>query len=172
MTIQKPAAGDYAPYYQKYLDAAASVESATDLLNQQADVLAYMATWPEDKAGHRYGEGKWTVAQVIGHMSDTERVFSYRLLRIARGDATALAGFDENAYQVHAGFDGRSVASVVGELRAVRQASVTLVRTLDEAALNRAGTASDNRVTARALVWLMAGHFAHHTAILKERYGL
>lgn len=172
MTIQKPAAGDYAPYYQKYLDAAASVESATDLLNQQADVLAYMATWPEDKAGHRYAEGKWTVAQVIGHMSDTERVFSYRLLRIARGDATALAGFDENAYQVHAGFDGRSVASVVGELRAVRQASVALVRTLDETALNRAGTASDNRVTARALVWLMAGHFAHHTAILKERYGL
>ena len=172
MTIEKPAAGDYAPFYQKYLDAAAAVESATDLLNQQADVLAYMATWPEAKAGHRYAEGKWTVAQVIGHMSDTERVFSYRLLRIARGDATALAGFDENAYQVHAGFDGRSVASVVGELRAVRQASVALVRTLDQAALNRAGTASDNRVTARALVWLMAGHFAHHTAILKERYGL
>ena len=172
MTIEKPAAGDYAPSYQKYLDAAASVESATDLLKQQSDVLAYMATWPEDKAGHRYAEGKWSVAQVIGHMADTERVFSYRLLRIARGDATALAGFDENAYQVHAGFDGRSVASVVAELRAVRQASVALVRTLDAAALDRAGTASDNRITARALVWLIAGHFAHHTAILKERYGL
>lgn len=172
MTIEKPAAGDYAPSYQKYLDAAASVESATDLLKQQSDVLAYMATWPEDKAGHRYAEGKWTVAQVIGHMADTERVFSYRLLRIARGDATALPGFDENAYQVHAGFDGRSVASVVAELRAVRQASVALVRTLDAAALDRAGTASDNRITARALVWLIAGHFAHHTAILKERYGL
>lgn len=172
MTIQKPAVGDYAPYYQKYLDVAASVESATDLLNQQGDVLAYMATWPEDKAGYRYAEGKWSVAQVIGHMSDTERVFSYRLLRIARGDTTALPGFDENAYQVHAGFDGRSVASVVAELRSVRQATVALVRTLDAAALDRAGTASDNRVTARALVWLIAGHFAHHTAILKERYGL
>ena len=172
MTILKPAVGDYAPYYQKYLDAAASVESANELLKQQSDVLAYMATWPEDKAGHRYAEGKWSVAQVIGHMSDTERVFSYRLLRIARGDATALAGFDENAYQVHAGFDGRSVASVVAELRSVRQATVALVRNLDAAALDRAGTASDNRVTARALVWLIAGHFAHHTAILKERYGL
>lgn len=172
MTIHKPAAGDYAPYYQKYLDAVASVDSATDLLNQQSDVLAFMTTWPEDQAGHRYAEGKWTVAQVLGHMSDTERVFSYRLLRIARGDATALAGFDENTYQVHAGFDGRSVKSVVAELRAVRQASLALVRTLDDAALDRAGTASDNRVTARALVWLIAGHFAHHTAILKERYGL
>ena len=172
MTIHKPAAGDYAPYYQKYLDAAGSAESANELLTQQSDVLAYMATWPEDQAGHRYAEGKWSVVQVLGHMADTERIFSYRLLRIARGDATALPGFDENAYQEQAGFDRRPVKSMVAELRAVRQASVALVRTLDRAALDRAGTASDNRVTARALVWLIAGHFAHHTAILKERYGL
>ena len=172
MTIAQPTPGDYAPYYQKYLDAASTVDDALDLLGQQSDVLAFMRTWPEDRAGHRYAEGKWTVTQVIGHMSDTERVFAYRLLRIARGDATPLAGFDENAYQLEAGFEGRTVASVVAELRAVRQASLTLIRSLDAAALDRAGTASDQRVTARALAWLIAGHFAHHTAILKERYGL
>ncbi len=172
MTIAQPKSGDYAPYYQKYLDAASTVDDALDLLGQQSDVLAFMRTWPEDRAGHRYAEGKWTVTQVIGHMSDTERVFAYRLLRIARGDATPLAGFDENAYQLEAGFEGRTVASVVAELRAVRQASLTLIRSLDAAALDRAGTASDQRVTARALAWLIAGHFAHHTAILKERYGL
>ena len=172
MTIAQPKPGDYAPYYQKYLDAASTVDDALDLLGQQSDVLAFMRTWPEDRAGHRYAEGKWTVTQVIGHMSDTERVFAYRLLRIARGDATPLAGFDENAYQLEAGFEGRTVASVVAELRAVRQASLTLIRSLDAAALDRAGTASDQRVTARALAWLIAGHFAHHTAILKERYGL
>ena len=172
MTIAQPKPGDYAPYYQKYLDAASTVDDALDLLGQQSDVLAFMRTWPEDRAGHRYAEGKWTVTQVIGHMSDTERVFAYRLLRIARGDATPLAGFDENAFQLEAGFEGRTVASVVAELRAVRQASLTLIRSLDAAALDRAGTASDQRVTARALAWLIAGHFAHHTAILKERYGL
>ncbi len=172
MTITQPKPGDYAPYYQKYLDAASTVDNALDLLAQQSDVLAFMATWPEDQAGHRYADGKWTVTQVIGHMSDTERVFAYRLLRIARGDATPLASFDENAFQLEAGFEGRTVASVVAELRAVRQASLTLIRSLDAAALDRAGTASDKRVTARALAWLIAGHFAHHTAILKERYGL
>ena len=172
MTITKPAAGDYAPFYQKYVDAASSTDNALDLLAQQGDVMAYMTTWPEDQAGHRYAEGKWTVTEVIGHMADTERIFAYRLLRIARGDATPLPGFDQDDYQATAGFGGRTVASVVAELRAVRHASMALIRSLDAAALDRAGTASDQRVTARALVWLIAGHFAHHTAILKERYGL
>jgi uncharacterized damage-inducible protein DinB len=172
MTIAQPTPGDYAPYYQKYIDAAAATDNALDLLKQQGDVMAFMATWPEAQAGHRYAEGKWTVTQVIGHLSDTERVFAYRLLRIARGDATPLAGFDENAFQRQAGFERRTVASVVSELRAVRHASLALIRSLDAAALDRAGTASDHHVTARALVWLIAGHFAHHTAILKERYGI
>jgi uncharacterized damage-inducible protein DinB len=172
MTIAKPPSGDYAPFYQKYVDAASTADNVIELLAQQGDVLAYMATWPEDTAGHRYAEGKWTVGQMIGHMADTERVFCYRLLRIARGDATPLAGFDQDAYQLHAGFEGRTLASLVAELRAVRHGSMALIRSLDQAALDRAGTASENRVTARALVWLIAGHFAHHTAILKERYGL
>jgi len=171
-SITRPQPGDYAPFYQTYLDATAPVDNALDLLAQQGDVLAFMATWPEDQATHRYAEGKWTVTEVIGHMADTERVFAYRLLRIARGDGTPLPGFDENAYQAHSGFAARTMASVVAEMRAVRQASMALVRTMAPAALDRAGTASDNRVTARALVWLIAGHFAHHTAILKERYGL
>ena len=172
MTIGKPQPGDYAPYYQKYLDAATSVDNAVDLLARQSDVIAYMATWPEDKAGHRYAPGKWTVGQVIGHIADAERVFGYRLLRIARGDATPLAGFDENTYQLHAGFESRPLARLVAELDAVRRGSLALITSLDEAALARAGTASDAHVTARALVWLIAGHFAHHTAILKERYAL
>lgn len=171
-SIPKPQPGDYAPYFQKYIDAASAVDNALELLAEQGDVLAFMATWPEDQAGHRYAAGKWTVTEVIGHMADTERVFAYRLLCIARGDTTPLASFDENAYQAHAGFAARSVASVVAELRAVRQASMALIRTADSAALDRAGTASGHHVTARALVWLIAGHFAHHTAILKERYGL
>ncbi len=172
MTITKPQPGDFAPYYQKYVDAAAPVDNAVDLFAQQGDVMAYMATWSEDQAGHRYAEGKWSVSEVIGHMADTERIFAYRLLRIARGDQTPLPGFDQDDYQTTAGFAARPVASVVAELRAVRQASMALIRSLDPAALDRAGTASDHRVTARALVWLIAGHFAHHTAILKERYGL
>lgn len=172
MTIARPEPGDYAPFYQPYLDATQPLTDARQVLAPQSDVLAYMETWPEAKASHRYAEGKWTVGQVVGHMADTERVFAYRLLRIARADVTPLAGFDENAWQLQAGYDARPLASVVGELKAVRQASLALIRTLDEAALDRAGSANDKRVTARALVWLIAGHFAHHAGILRDRYGV
>lgn len=172
MTIGRPQPGDYAPFYQPYLDATAPIDDAHDLLARQSDVLAYMATWPEDKAAHRYAEGKWSVAQVVGHMADTERVFAYRLLRIARADSTPLSGFDENAWQLEAGFESRTLASVVAELRAVRMASLALIRSLDEAAIDREGLANGKRVTARALVWLVAGHFAHHAGILRDRYGV
>lgn len=172
MKIGRPLPGDYAPFYQPYLDATAPIDDAHELLARQGDVLAYMATWPEDKARHRYAEGKWTVGQVVGHMADTERVFAYRLLCIARGDTTPLPGFDENAWQLQAGFEARPLAGIVAELKAVRQASVALIRTLDDAALDREGTASEKRVTARALVWLIAGHFAHHAGILRDRYGV
>ena len=172
MTITRPEPGDYAPFYQPYLDATAPIDDARELLARQSDVLAYMGTWPEDKAGHRYAEGKWSVAQVVGHMADTERVFAYRLLRIARADATPLSGFDENAWQLEAGFESRTLASVVAELKAVRQASLALIRSLDAAAVERAGLANDKRVTAKALVWLIGGHFAHHAGILRDRYGV
>lgn len=172
MTIGRPQPGDYAPFYQPYLDATAPIDDAHELLARQSDVLAYMATWPEDKAAHRYAEGKWSVVQVVGHMADTERVFAYRLLRIARADNTPLSGFDENAWQLEAGFESRTLASVVAELRAVRMASLALIRSLDEAAIEREGVANGKRVTARALVWLVAGHFAHHAGILRDRYGV
>ncbi len=172
MTITRPEPGDYAPFYQPYLDATQPLTDAREVLAPQSDVLAYMATWPEATASHRYAEGKWTVGQVVGHMADTERVFAYRLLRIARNDATPLSGFDENAWQLQAGFESRPLAGVVAELKAVRQGSIALIRTLDDAALSRAGSANDKRVTARALVWLIAGHFAHHAGILRDRYGV
>ncbi len=172
MTIGRPQPGDYAPFYQPYLDATAPIDDAHDLLARQSDVLAYMTTWPEEKAAHRYADGKWSVTQVVGHMADTERVFAYRLLRIARADTTPLAGFDENAWQLAAGFESRTLASVVAELKAVRFASLALIRSLDEAALDREALANGKRVTARALVWLVAGHFAHHAGILRDRYGV
>jgi hypothetical protein len=171
MTIGRPLPGDYAPFYQTYLDASTGDDAAAQLAGQQA-VLAEMATWPEAKAGHAYAEGKWTVAQVIGHMADAERVFAYRLLRIARADQTPLAGFDENAWQLEAGFTSRSLASLVDELAAVRGASNALVHSLVPAALDRDALANGKRVTARALAWIIGGHFAHHVRILRDRYGM
>jgi len=170
MTITRPAPGDYAPFYQPYLDASAAFTDAGELLAAQDAVLTSMAAWPESRASHRYADGKWTVGQVVGHMADTERVFGYRLLRIARHDTTPLAGFDENAWQLRAGFETRTLASLVAELTAVRQASRALVASLDAAALDAEAAANGKRVTARALAWLIGGHFAHHVGILRDRY--
>jgi uncharacterized damage-inducible protein DinB len=172
MKIGRPQPGDYAPFYQPYLDASATAEDVSELFIRQDGLLAAMNRWPEPKAAHRYAEGKWSVGQVLGHMADVERVFAYRLLRIARGDTTPLTGFDENAYQRYAGFEGRTLASLVEELTAVRRATMAFVATLDAASLDREGIASDKRVTAKALVWLIAGHFQHHHGILRERYGM
>lgn len=172
MSIGRPQPGDYAPFYQPYLDASADAADARDLLARQEATLATMAQWSEAKAGHRYADGKWTVTQVVGHMADTERVFAYRLLRVARNDQTPLAGFDENAWQLASGFEARSLASAVGEMAAVRQSTLALVHSLDAAALDREALANGQRVTARALVWLIAGHFQHHAGILRDRYGM
>lgn len=173
MTIGKPQPGDYAPPFQAYIDdAAAKGDDALAVLEDQQALLDAMATWPEAKAGHRYAAGKWTVREVVGHMADTERIFAYRLLRIARGDATPLPGFDENAYQLRSGFEQRSLASLVAELGAVRAATLPLIRSLDAPALEREGTASGKRTTVRAMAWVTAGHFQHHADILTQRYGM
>jgi uncharacterized damage-inducible protein DinB len=173
MMIGKPQPGDYAPPFQTYVDdAAARGDDALAILEGQQSLLDAMAAWPEAKAGHRYADGKWTVREVVGHMADAERIFSYRLLRIARGDATPLPGFDENAYQLVAGFEQRSLASMVAELRAIRASTLPLVRSLDAAALEREGTASGKRATVRGMVWVTAGHFQHHADILDARYGM
>ena len=172
MSFDPPAPGDYSPFFQGYLDDVALWTDATGAYEAQEATLAIMAGWDETRAGHRYAEGKWSVREVVGHMADTERIFAYRLLRIARGDATPLAGFDENAYQEHAGFEARSLAGLVDELRAVRQATLPLVRSLDAVALDRVGTVNNHRTSARALVWIIAGHFQHHADILRHRYGM
>lgn len=172
MTIGRPLPGDYAPFYQPYLDATQPVDDALAVLASQDAVLAAMRGWSEDKAAHRYAEGKWTVGQVVGHMADTERVFAYRLLRIARADETPLAGFDENAWQLEAGFTARPLASLVEELTAVRGASKALVRSLQPGVLDHEALANGKRVTARALAWLIGGHFAHHVGVLTNRYGM
>lgn len=173
MTIAKPQPGDYAPPFQAYVDdAAAQGDDVLAILDGQQVLLDKMASWPEAKAGHRYADGKWTVREVVGHMADAERIFTYRLLRIARGDATPLPGFDENAYQLVAGFEDRTLADVVAELRAIRQSTLPLIRSLDAAALERAGTASNKRATVRGMAWVTAGHFQHHADILRDRYAM
>lgn len=166
----RPATTEYNAYYQPYVSEVPEGNLLDHLAEQQATTTRFLASIPEAKAGYRYAPGKWSVKEVIGHISDAERVFSYRALRVARADATPLPGFDENAWVPAAGFDRRTLADIAAEFHAVRSASLALFRSLDAEAWARIGTASNHPISARALGWIVAGHERHHLRVLQERY--
>ena len=166
----RPQPDEYAPYYAGYV-ARVPAGDLIAILNEGAEqTAALLAGLAEERAGFRYGPGKWSIREVIGHIADAERVFAYRMLRIGRGDITPLAGFDENEYVAAAHFDARPLPDLLDELRAVRRATVTLLRGLDDDAWQRRGTANGLEVTVRALATICAGHEMHHREILRTRY--
>ena len=169
--IARPTADEFAPFYAGYIDKVpASGPVAT--LEAQRHAIGALATLPDDQASHRYADGKWSVKEVLGHLADGERVFSYRLLRIARADRTPLAGFDENAWAKTAPHAKRPMRKVADEMIAIRRSTLALIDSLDDTAIANQGVANNNPVSARALCWIIAGHAEHHLGILTERYGV
>jgi hypothetical protein len=166
----KPEANEYAPYYEKYVSLVPDAEVVGTLERQAEETLALLRAVPEERGGHAYEPGKWSIKQVVGHIIDGERVFVYRALRFARGDRTPLPGFEQDDYVAAADFDSRSLASLLDEFAAVRRATLSLFRSLDAESWRRTGVASDNEVSVRALAYITAGHEAHHVRILRERY--
>jgi hypothetical protein len=170
--IALPGTDEFAPYYGKYIARLIGDDVFPMLEGQAGTTAKLLAATPESLAGHRYGPGKWSVREVVGHLSDSERVFAYRALRIGRGDDTPLAGFDENLYVPGGRFERRTLADVTAEFAAVRAATLALFASFDEQALLLRGTANANPVSVRALAAILAGHEKHHVELLRERYGL
>lgn len=168
----RPDADEHAPFYSAYV-AAVPDGDVSRALGQQGEVfLRLLKDLGDERAGFAYAAGKWTIKEVILHMADTERIFAYRLLRIARGDATPLSPFDENAYAPMSEANNRPLDSLLGEFAAVRGATLALLRWLPEQAWTRRGVASGREVSVRALAWITTGHALHHEQVLRERYGL
>ena len=168
----RPESSEYAPFFAGYV-AAVPEGDVVALLRQNArELLDTVSSIPEDRGGFRYGEGKWSIREVIGHMIDAERIFTYRALRIARGDTTPLAPFDENEYVKTAGSDARTLSNLARELGAVREATVQLFESFPDDAWGRSGVASGRNISVRALAYITAGHAMHHLKILRERYGV
>jgi uncharacterized damage-inducible protein DinB len=168
--IPRPAPDEYAPYYGTYISKVPDGDLVTTLTRLRDGTSQLLASIPESKAGHRYAPGKWSIREIIGHLSDAERIFAYRMLRIGRNDPTPLASFDENHYVPAGQFERRSLEDVAGEFRGVRDATLSLVRSFDPEAPARRGIASGKEVSARAMAWIIAGHEIHHLAVLRERY--
>ena len=124
----------------------------------------------EEKETYRYAEGKWTIKEIIGHITDTERIFGYRALCIARGEENPLPGFDENLYSLNANFNNRSLYDLVHEFSVVRESNLVMFRSFDEDAKKRKGIANNNKVSIQALLFMILGHEIHHVKIIRERY--
>ena len=169
--ITKPQAEEHAEYYARYIKLVGD-DALSALRAQSASMPRLLSGLSEAQAMHRYAPGKWSVKEVVGHMIDGERVFSYRALRVARADTTPLPGFDENAWVPAAHFDRRPMPDLVADYQTVRAATVALFSSFEEEALVRMGTANDQPISVRALAHMIAGHELHHVAILRERYGL
>jgi hypothetical protein len=168
----RPEASEYAPFYHGYVAAVPEGDVVEHLRSGGRELLDLVGRIPEDRGGHRYGPDKWTIREVLGHIIDAERIFVYRALRMARGDRTPLAAFDENEYVKTAGSDSRTVADLASEFGALREATVQMFATLPDDAWGRSGVASGKDVSVRALAYITAGHAGHHLRILRERYGV
>jgi len=169
-TVTRPQAGEYAPYYDRYI----SLIQGDDILNvldqQRRQMMLLLCGRDEEEGDFRYAPEKWSAKELLGHVCDTERIFAYRALRIARADATPLEGFEQDDYVRNGSFALRPMADLVEEFAAVRRATLSLFRNLDEAAWTRRGIANKNGVSVRALAYIIAGHELHHRRILEEKY--
>jgi uncharacterized protein (TIGR03083 family) len=172
LNIGRPEADEVPPHYVGYIERVPESDPVAVLATQIDVTAALLRGLSEADALKRYAPGKWSVKEIVGHLTDTERIMAYRALRIARGDETPLPGFDENAYVPPAKFDARALANLVADLRTVRAATLALFRSFDANAWRRRGTASGKPVSVRALGFMIPGHERHHVEILKTRYGV
>jgi len=167
---RRPEPGEYDPYYEKYIQLVQHEDVLEALQWNIHATEALLSVLPADKAAFRYETGKWTLKEVLGHMIDTERIFAYRALRFARGDANELAGFDQDPYVAEAGHNDCALKELVEEFVTVRKGSILMFRHLPQAAWARTGLANQSKVSVRALAWIAAGHELHHRNVIREKY--
>jgi hypothetical protein len=171
LVTSRPAADEFSPYYASYIGRIADDEEIlTVLADQHGEVLERLGKVPASRGDYRYAPGKWSVKEVVGHLSDSERIFAYRANRSARGDTAQLPGFDENAYVPAMAAGPRTLPDLAAEWGDVRRATLALFRHLPEAAWQRRGVASGAPVSVRALAYILGGHVRHHMEVLDERY--
>jgi len=167
--MNRPQADEYPVFYKGYIDTVKD-DVLAELEHQIEFFQTLLKQIPAEKAGFAYAEGKWTIIELLGHILDTERIMAYRTLRIARNDATPLAGFEENDYVANAHFEDRSLGSMAEEFEHLRKANLFLIKSLNETELARVGISNEKPISVKALVFIIAGHLNHHMRILKERY--
>ncbi len=170
MGLTRPQPGEYAEAYAPYVAVAPEGNALVLLQAQLGEVIDLYSRFSETQGAFRYAPGKWSLKDLLQHLSDAELIFAYRCLCIGRGDVTPLPGFDEEAYAAVARADERSVADLLADFRAARTASLNLFRGLPDSAWGQQGTTNGRSITARCLPFISLGHGAHHLEVIRERY--
>ena len=170
--IAKPSETEYAPFYSGYIAEVAGTDVLGVLRRQVAEIKALAGAVPEPRETFRYAPGKWSIREVISHLTDGERVFGYRAFCIGRGETTPLPGFDENRYVSESGSDRQRLGELVGEFVSAREANLNMFGRFDGRAWRRIGNANGSPVSVRALAYIMAGHVQHHFGVLRSRYNV
>jgi uncharacterized damage-inducible protein DinB len=170
LVIARPQASEYSAYHDRYISLIQGNDILSTLDQQRRQMMLLLCGLSESDGDVRYAPEKWSAKEVLGHVCDTERIFAYRALRIARGDATPIEGFEQDDYVRNSPFARRPIADVIEDYIAVRRATLSLLRSLEEQAWSRRGTANKNEITVRAIAYLIAGHELHHRRILEEKY--
>jgi hypothetical protein len=168
--VPRPEPGEYAPYYERYIALVDGNNILAALDEQRRQTVLLLCGRDEADGDFRYATDKWSANEVIGHVNDSERIFAYRALRIARGDRTPIEGYEQDDYVRNSGCANRTLPDLVEDYIAVRQATLSLFRNLDEAAWLRRGIANKNEVSVRAVAYIIAGHELHHRRVLEEKY--
>ncbi len=169
--VARPQPDEYNPFYAGYVQRVPVGADIFALLSREPDDLSsLLENLPDEQANQRPAPGEWSVKEVIGHVCDAERVFAYRAMRIARGDAAPLAGFEQDDYVRATDFNARGLPDLLDEFRWQRQANLLCFRALTEPETARRGVASGNPISVRALLYIMAGHVLHHIESLQTDY--
>ena len=168
----RPSSSEFTAAYAAYIALVEGDDVLSAIEQQSSSTQKLLSSLDESRASFRYAEGKWSVKEVIGHLVDSERIFGYRALAIARGETEPLPGYDENDYVANAGFDAWRLGDLAEAYALARRATIVFFRNLPEEAWTRRGVANGQEVTVRALAWTIAGHELHHLRTLRERYRL
>ena len=171
--IARPLDGEYNPYYGNYIGRVPEGSDILELLASEPDMLRDLVSGVSDQqANVRPAPGEWSIKEVVGHITDTERVFAYRTLRFARGDTVALPGFDQDEFVKGTDFNRRTLADLVEEFTLQRRANLILIKSLTDEETARVGAASGTPMSARAAIYVLGGHVLHHVESLKTSYHL
>jgi uncharacterized damage-inducible protein DinB len=167
---ERPAPNEFAEFYGRYIDQVADGPVLETLARQLEATMKLLSGIAEARGDHRYAPGKWSIKDVVGHVTDVERVFACRALQFARGEKQPLPGMEQDDYVTEAGFAARKLADIAAELEALRRSNLAMFAGFSKEQWMRRGTASGFEFSVRSIPWILAGHELHHVGVLRERY--